>query len=205
MGLKIHERISYEKKMDKEVERAFLSRVRQYLISLPFDLKILQEAVADPELERPAREFAAAVVIHAMAPHEGQGPERYVEDVLLARVALERIQSGGGEGAAPFCTRFPECYETLAEDLAALRAGLGDELWGWLCTKAQGFGRLHLKGKSAARCIDDESAQEALYEEGLEFLTAYNVTEEQVQNRLRRPEPIIQHLQRRHQDDARRR
>jgi len=30
----------------------FLAKVSEYLLSLPFDLKILQEAVTDPDLDR---------------------------------------------------------------------------------------------------------------------------------------------------------
>ena len=33
--------------MDKEIERAFLDTIAKALVSLPFDLKILLEAVAD--------------------------------------------------------------------------------------------------------------------------------------------------------------
>jgi len=37
--------------MDKDLERSFLDTVSQALISLPFDLKVLLEAVSDADLE----------------------------------------------------------------------------------------------------------------------------------------------------------
>ena len=38
--------------MDKDNERAFLETMSKALVSLPFDLKVLLEAVADPDLRR---------------------------------------------------------------------------------------------------------------------------------------------------------
>ena len=40
----------------KEVEDIFLPRLRECVLSLPFDLKVLQEAASDPDLDRVARE-----------------------------------------------------------------------------------------------------------------------------------------------------
>ena len=47
------------------------ARWGEYLVSLPFDLKLLQEAVADPELPRELRELAATVLINALGPQDG--------------------------------------------------------------------------------------------------------------------------------------
>ena len=40
-----------------------LSRVREYLLSLPFDLKVLQEILTNDELPKPIREQAAGVLL----------------------------------------------------------------------------------------------------------------------------------------------
>src|SRR5439155_951561 len=67
----------YEGRMrPKETEARFLSILSEYLVSLPFDLKILQEAVADPDLDRSAREVAAGAIVHTLLPQEGEGPLR---------------------------------------------------------------------------------------------------------------------------------
>ena len=125
--------------MGKEAERPFLEKVSEYLLSLPFDLKILQEAVTDPDLERGAREIAAGTIIHTIAPQEGDGPVRYVDDVLLVRAALKRILAEGGEHAADFATRFDgEVYGKLDEDLGTFETVLGD-LWPWLNGKLETF------------------------------------------------------------------
>src|SRR5579883_1477577 len=97
----------------KEVERTFLEKVSEYLLSLPFDLKILQEAVTDPDLERNAREVAAGTIIHTITPQDGDIPGRYVDDVLYVRAALRRVVADNSDGAKAFRDRFQEIYGKL--------------------------------------------------------------------------------------------
>ena len=180
----------------------FLEKVTQYLLSLPFDLKILQEAVTDPDLDRHARELAAGTIIHTLLPQEGEpGPLRYVDDVLFVRAAFSQIISQADEAANTFRDRFSgEVYGTLNDDIATLTAGLG-ELWPWLTGKLQTFAKLGYKGKKPAEYVDDEETASFLYEEGLEFQTNYNVTEEQVRNKLRRAEQIVELLNKKRTDE----
>jgi hypothetical protein len=185
----------------KEAERPFLEKVSEYLLSLPFDLKILQEAVTDPDLERAAREEAAGTIVHTLLPQEGESPGRYVDDVLLVRAALSRVIADGGEGSKAFRERFSEVYGTLDQDLKLFEEHLG-ELWPWLCGKVQAFGKLGFKGKKPSQYVDDEEAASFLYEQGLEFQTNYPVNEEQVRNRLRRAEQIVELLNRRRAEEA---
>lgn len=184
-----------------ETERRFLSLLGEYLVSLPFDLKALQEAVADDNLERAAREVAAGAIVHTLMPQEGEGPLRYADDVLFVRAALHEVAARGGEGTAAFRDRFREIYDRLDEDLALIDAALG-ETWQWLRGKVESFARLSYKGKRAASYVDDDESQSLLYEEGLEFQTNYNVTEEQVKNRLRRADQVVELLAKRRADEA---
>jgi len=57
--------------MEKDLERSFLEILARTLVSLPFDLKILLEAVSDPNLDHSAREVAVAAVVYIIAPREG--------------------------------------------------------------------------------------------------------------------------------------
>src|SRR3989442_11702291 len=100
--------------MTKETEHRFLSVIGECLVSLPSDLKILQEAVADPDLDRGAREIAAGAIVHALMPQEGEGPLRYVDDVLFVRAAFAEVERLGGEGFAHYRERFGEVYDSLA-------------------------------------------------------------------------------------------
>ena len=185
-----------------EVERTVLERMTEYLISLPYDLKILQEAVTDPDLDKAARLIAAATVVHTLLPQEGEpGPLRYVDDVIYVRAALAEVAKGDSEGAVAFRQRFDsEIYGRLDEDLATFSGFLG-EMWPWLTGKIPGFGKLMLKGKKSSQAIDDEEIASLLYDEGLAFHTNYPVNEEQVRNKLRRAEQIRELFKRRFEDD----
>src|SRR5438105_13858431 len=97
----------------KETERRFLSLLSDYLVSLPSDLKILQEAVTDPDLDRSAREIAAGAIVHTLFPQEGEGLLRFVDDALLVRAALAEIRDQGGDGFQAFRERFSDAYQTL--------------------------------------------------------------------------------------------
>lgn len=184
----------------KEVEREFLEKVSEYLVSLPFDLKILQEAASDLDLQPKARELAAGAIMHTLLPQEGEGPLRFVDDVLFVRAAFQAVAQHGGEAFAAFRERFPEIYDKLDADVALFAELLG-ELWTWIAGKVDHYGKLVLRGKKAKQYVADEEGLSLLYEEGLEFETNYNVTEEQVRNRVRRTEPIVELLQKRRADD----
>lgn len=185
-----------------EQERRFLSIVGGYLVSLPFDLKVLQEAVTDENLDRAARDMAAGAIVHALLPQEGDKLLSYVDDVLLVRAALRAVAEQGGDGGADFRQRFSEVYENLDEEIAVLSAVLGDT-WTWLVGKVPNFARLTFKGRRAAQYVDDDEGQSLLFDEGLEFQTNYTVTEEQVRNRLRRLDQVTELLTRKRADEAR--
>jgi hypothetical protein len=185
----------------KETERRLLTTLSDYLVSLPFDLKVLQEAVADPDLDRQAREIAAGAIVHTLLPQEGDGLLRYVDDVLIVRAAFAAIAHKGGEAFTPFRDRFRDVYEPLDEVVALCDGALGDT-WRWLASKLETFPKLVFKGRRASQYVDDEDGPSLLYEEGLEFETNYNVTEEQVRNKLRRIEQVVELLTRKRAEEA---
>ncbi len=185
-----------------EVERQFLERVSEYLLSLPFDLKILQEAVADSDLDKNVRLIAVNTIVHTLLPQEGEpGPLRYVDDVLYVRATLAQVAAGDSEGAVAFRERFDaEIYARLDEDLKTFSTFLG-ELWPWLTGKIPGFGKLTLRGKKPAQALEDEEIATLFYDEGLAFLTNYPVNEEQVRNKLRRGDQVLDLFKKRYEDD----
>lgn len=188
-----------------ETGREALTRICDYLVSFPFDLKILQEAVTDPELEHGVRELCAGVLIQSLAPQEGPPIERYVDDVVLLRLALEHVRAKGGEPAQGFVPRFEEVFVRLDDDLRLFEQLLGPELWAWISGRLTNLSRCLFKGKRPLQYVDDESTWDTLYEDGLEFQTNYNITDAQVQNRLRRPEQIVEILQKRYSDELKKR
>lgn len=190
---------------EQEKGKLFLSKVGEYLVSLPFDLKILQEAVADPELDRETRELAASVLINALNPQEGPSPDRYLDDLFWLRLTLALIHKSPGAAESGFSSRFEEVFRALPGDLALFEHVLGRELWTWLQARLPTLNRVVMRGRRPAQYVADESSWDALYEDGLDFQTHYDVTEERVQNRLRSPKQIVEYLQRRHADDSKKR
>ncbi|MGZ3439692.1 MAG: hypothetical protein ACXVDD_09250, partial [Polyangia bacterium] len=89
----------------------------------------------------------------------------------------------------------------LDDDLRMFEDALGD-LWPWLTGKLEGFRKTPYKGKTPSQYVDDDEAAAFLYEEGLEFQTNYNVTEDKVRNSVRRVEAILESLNKRRAEDA---
>jgi len=191
--------------MERQLERRFLDAVGRHLVSLPFDLKVLYEAMADPDLEREARELAAAAVVYVLSPSDivvdrEKKLAGYVDDLILLRAALQRVADAGGENVAAFLTRFPDEYADLADYLALYAQVLGD-LYPWLTGKLDRFKKLIYKGRKAVDYLDDQEAATFLYDEWLTFQTDYDITEQSLAGRLRKAEPILEALRRSRAED----
>jgi hypothetical protein len=189
--------------MDKDVERNFLEMYAQAVVALPFDLKVLLEAVSDPDLEPDVRQDAAATVVHALNPKDGNVEPwlRHAEDVILLRLALRRIESAGGEGAPAFKDRFAEDFSRVEPELALLREAVGPEIVAWLDAKWPSLRKAVYAKKKISQFVDDDEVGAFLYEEGLKFGTNYPVTEKSIAGRLKQAQPIVDHLARKHEQD----
>jgi hypothetical protein len=186
-------------------ERTFLEAMSRALVSLPFDLKVLLEAVADPDLERAARELAAATVVHVITPKDGNvdAPLRFAEDVVQLRLAAVKLLAEGGEGAPAFRQRFAEDFTRFEEDLLLFRQTLGGETVDWL----DGRWAMLLKGVYAKKKIPmfvDDEAGTFLYDEGSRFSTLYPITEKTVAGRIKQAQPFLDHLARKREQDKKR-
>jgi hypothetical protein len=189
--------------MDKDLERRFLETLSRSLVSLPFDVKVLLEAVSDPDLEHAVREIAAATVVHVVSPKEGnlEAPIRHVEDVLLVRLALVKIGAEGGEGADAFRDRFAENYGRLDEELALFRESLGNEILDWIDSRWAALLKAVYAKKKIPMFVDDEEVGTFLYDEGLRFGTEYPITEKSLAGRVKQAQPFLDHLSRKRDQD----
>jgi hypothetical protein len=189
--------------MDKELERRFLETISRTLVSLPFDLKILLEAVADSDLEHDARVLAAATVVHVITPKEGNvdPPVRFSEDVVQLRLALVKIAAEGGEGAPAFKERFAEDYGRLDGELELFRQVFGADVVEWLDSRWATFAKGVYAKKRIPVFVDDEEVGTFLYDEGLQFGTNYPITEKSLAGRVKQVQPFIDHLARRRDQD----
>jgi hypothetical protein len=189
--------------MDKELERTFLETISRTLVSLPFDLKILLEAVADSDLEHDTRVLAAGTVVHVITPKEGNvdPPMRFSEDVVQLRLALVKIAAEGGEGAPAFKERFAEDYSRLDADLELFRQVFGKDIVDWLDSRWAAFAKGVYAKKKVPMFVDDEEVGTFLYDEGLGFATNYPITEKSLAGRVKQVQPFIDHLARRRDQD----
>jgi len=189
--------------MDKDNERKFLEFMPGALVSLPFDLKVVMEAVADADLERSVREIAAATIVHALTPKDGQvePPLRFAEDVAQLRLALRRVSRDGGADAQDFCARFPETYESLDNELGVLEQVLGKPALDWLDGRWPQLAKAVYGKKKVAHFLDDEEASTFLYDEVSRFATDYPITEKSLSGKVKQVQSFVDHLARKREQD----
>ena len=189
--------------MEKDLERSFLEILARTLVSLPFDLKILLEAVSDPNLDHGAREVAVAAVVYIIAPREGNIEPyiRYSEDVLVLRLALHQILTEAGEGAPAFRERFAEDLSRLGQELELLDRACGKDLVAWLDSRWAVLRKAVYARKKIPMFVDDEEVGTLLYDEGLKFGTNYPISEKTLEGRLKQAQPVLDHLQRKWDQD----
>ena len=101
--------------MDKDQERSFLETLARALVSLPFDLKVLLEAVSDPDLEHDVREIAAAAVVYIISPREGN-----VEPYPALRRGCHHASPGGQARARQRRRERAAFRQRFAEELRSL-------------------------------------------------------------------------------------
>jgi hypothetical protein len=190
--------------MDKDLERRFLETLSRGLVALPFDLKVLLEAVSDSDLEQGVREVAAASVVHIITPKDGNldPPLRHAEDVILLRLALAKIAAEGGQDAAVFRDRFSENYANVDGELAVFREVLGD-LVDWLDSRWSILLKAVYAKKKISMFVDDEEVATFLYDEGSKFGTNYPISEKSLAGRLKQAQPFVDHLIRKREQDKR--
>jgi hypothetical protein len=189
--------------MEKDLERSFLETIGRSLVSLPFDLKILLEAVSDPDLDHGAREIAAAAVVSIIAPRDGKVEPylRHSEDVLVLRLALRKILTDGGEGAPALRDRFAEEISRLGQELDLLDRACGKDLVAWYDSRWAVLCKAVYARKKIPMFVDDEDVGTLLYDEGLKFGTNYPISEKSLEGRLKQAQPVLDHLQRKWDQD----
>jgi len=188
------------------VESKFVELVRDWLVSLPHDLKIAFDAMDDENLPRPVREVAAGVIAYVVSPNDFVADRNdtivsYADDVLLLRLALARAL-GKGEDEQAFRDRFPELFDGLDENLTLCKSVMG-ELMTWLESKVPTLPAFEYKGKKVAKFLDDDEAREQLFDDGLVFRTDYPVDEKTIADKLKKASTITEVMKRRRAEEAR--
>jgi uncharacterized membrane protein YkvA (DUF1232 family) len=187
-------------------EAKFVELVRNWLVSLPHDLKIAFDAMDDENLPRPVREVAAGVVAYVVSPNDfvsdrNDAVVSYADDAVLLRLALQQAL-GKGEDEDAFRQRFPELFDNLDENLVLCKTVMGD-LMTWLESKVITLPKLDYKGKKVVKYLDDEEAREQLFDDGVVFRTDYPVDEKTIGDKLKKASTITEVMKRRKQEEAR--
>jgi uncharacterized membrane protein YkvA (DUF1232 family) len=187
-------------------ESKFVELVRDWLVSLPHDLKIAFDAMDDENLPRPVREVAAGVVAYVVSPNDFIGDRNdavvsYADDALLLRLALTKAL-GKGEDEVAFRDRFPELFDGLDENLTLCKSVMG-ELMGWLESKVPTLPAMEYKGKKVAKYLDDDEARGLLFDDGLVFRTDYPVDEKTIGDKLKKATTITEVMKRKQAEEAR--
>ena len=163
------------------LEKQFVERMRKLLVELPWDTKVMFEAMSDENLPDSARIAAAGAAIYCLSPSDpipdSAGILGFVDDVVVVKLSLRRLLDLGGEDAATYPERFVEQFNHLDEDLELIRGYLGERME-WLEERVKTrLHKAHFKGKDAAEYVADEEAMEYLYDEGRSFRTDYEIDE----------------------------
>ena len=196
--------------MDAATARRFVDTMREWLISLPHDLKVLFEASTDENLDRSLREVAVGAILYTVSPTDFISSDRddftsYADDCLMVRMAMQKLAVSDSEDAVQFRERFDDFFGPLQEGLATCKEAMGAELYDWLEGHVKQLTQLEYKGKKVAAYLDDDEASELLYEDGLAFTTEYPVDEDDLADRFKKASTVIEVLQRRKEEDDRKR
>lgn len=185
--------------VDAELSDRFVNTMRSWLVSLPFDLKILYEASTDENLSRETRELMIGAIIYTVSPldliTDRENFASYADDCLLIRLALKEGVGSDDEDEEFFRSRFPEFFGALDEELATCREAMG-VVYEWLALKVTPLRKRSHKNKTVKQYFESEELQEKLYEDGLEFRTDYPIIEDTISDRFKKPSSVMDLLER---------
>ena len=145
----------------------FADAMRDAILSLPQDLKAMLRVLDDPDLDDPGRLLTCGSLLHILSGTNAtpgfKGTLALVDDVLVLRLALERIGKTQPEVVAAHHAHSPEIFAPWDEQLAAARAHLGDKI-SVLDKAVDGVGKLTFQGHSARECAKDQESTTWLYD-----------------------------------------
>ncbi len=179
-------------------EARFREVMSEGILSLPQDMKAVLRIVEDPEITEEGRVLLAGALIHVLSGHNaipGQiGILAHVDDVLVLRLSLERVEKTNAEAMARHREAMPELFEPLDEQLRATREFLGDELVTVLDQAVDGCPKLTHLGHSAPECLEEDGAN-WLYDTVQEAVLDMELDEDEVHREVKNIDRILPHLE----------
>lgn len=169
-------------------ERLFAERLRDKIVSLPFDLKVAFAIMADEDQPADVRLLGAGTVIYVLGPNDiipdHIMPVGYADDAIILWAMIDEIRRNHPDTASKLAERFEGVFES-AEETAAIFAGYLGDLYEWMAGKLPELPKLVYKGKVAKDYIDDMEAGDFLFNESREFTTEFDLDEDYLNNHLR--------------------
>jgi uncharacterized membrane protein YkvA (DUF1232 family) len=162
----------------------FAEAMRDAILSLPEDLKAMLRLMEDPDLDDASRVLASGALLHVLSGTNAipgvKGTLALVDDVLVLRLAFERIGRFSPEVVANHRKDSPEVFEAWDLQLAAARAYLGDR-FAVLERAVDGLPKISFQGHSAGQCARDPEAATWLYDSVQEAIVEqFEIAEEDV-------------------------
>jgi uncharacterized membrane protein YkvA (DUF1232 family) len=169
-------------------ERIFAERLRDKIVSLPFDLKVAFAIMVDEDQPDDVRLLAAGTVLYVLGPNDiipdHVMPVGYADDAIILWAMLDEVRRSHPDTATKLALRFEGVFEA-AEETTQIFGGYLGELYEWLAGKLPELSKLVYKGKVARDYIDDPEAGEFLFDESREFTTEFDLDEDYLNNHLR--------------------
>lgn len=123
--------------------------------------------VEDPDVDDESRVSGAGALLHVLSTSNDipglRGVLAYVDDVLVLRLVLERMEQASPDAMKKHREEFPELLEPLAEQLRVAREYLGERV-GMLEKATDGVAKLSHHGHPARHCVFDRDGSDWLYE-----------------------------------------
>ena len=176
----------------------FEEAVCEAIVSLPQDMKAVLRIAEDPDVSDEGRVMAAGALIHVLSASNAIPGQRgilaHVDDVLVMRLALERIEKDNPEAIAKHREESPELFDPLDGQLAATREYLG-ELMPVLDGAVDGVSKLSHHGHKAPECVGDTEGATWLYDAVQEaIIDELDFDEDEVARECKNVDRIIPHL-----------
>lgn len=145
----------------------FSEALRDGMLSLPQDCKAMLRLAEDPDLDDEGRVLACGALLHVLSGANAipgvKGTLAFADDVIVLRLATERIEKASPDVVAAHRADDPEVYEPMIEQLAAIRGHLGD-LMVVLDRAVDALPKMQFEGHDARGCALDEESITWLYD-----------------------------------------
>lgn len=190
-------------------EKTFFESLRDWILGLPRDIKILLEMAGDNELSISSRSLAVGALIYVIMPLD-LIPEKLrviglVDDVIVIRITLAVICEIDSERCIHYKKKYPQTFVALEEEIALLKSTLG-ALYSWLVALVKSLREKAFKKRTAEQVAQSSDLREELFDEAMEYVANINLDPETVSRALLTapPERIVHLLSSGLEDDQKR-